>query len=346
MLNLFGPIAPATRPARATHKAHARPAGGIYFGADREPVGAGRLVTLRTTGARVQVLDATTGEQLAELGASVRYWLAPATEVAAEDIERARIDAAHLEAALHDYMHWTTSGRTADATIALVYASLRCDHTRAAQAGNGALALALADRLAELQPAHDADQAERARQMAEQKARIIAERAAEAAPDEVVIVPCGGKKLPTAAPAGELYVGSYHRACRRAAAARGGRLLILSAKHGLLDPATVIDPYDLTMGQPGSVTVATVRGQAALLGILDARVTVLAGTRYADVVSSVWPDADRPLAGTRGIGEQLSALKSIATMPKPRPRIDPKRPAPARSAAPVEMDGQLMLFAA
>ncbi|MEU7590628.1 DUF6884 domain-containing protein [Micromonospora sp. NPDC049230] len=345
MLDLFGPIAPATRPARATFKAHARPTGGMYFGADREPVGAGRLVNLRTAGARVQVLDATTGEHLADLSASVRFWIAPAVEVAVEDIERARIDAAHLEAAVHDYMHWSSSGRSADATIALVWSSLRCDYFRAAQAGRGALALALAERLAELQPAHDADQAERARAMAEQKARIIAERAAEAAPDEVVIVPCGGKKLPTAAPAGELYVGSYHRACRRAAAARGGRLLILSAKYGLLDPATVIDPYDLTMGQPGSVTVATVRGQAALLGILDARVTVLAGKKYADVVTAIWPDADRPLNGTRGMFQQMGALKEIATMPKPRPRTVPKRPARAHRLL-AEMTGQLELFAA
>ena len=69
--------------------------------------------------------------------------------------------------------------------------------------------------------------------------------------------PCGSRKLDRPAPAGEMYVGSYDRACARAAAARGGRVLIISAKHGLLDPATVIEPYDLRMGQPGSVTASS-----------------------------------------------------------------------------------------
>lgn len=344
-LDFFGPIAPAARPERATFKGHDRAAGGFYFGAGREPVGAGRLVTLRATGARVQVLAADTGEQLAELAASVRFWLAPAAEVTATDVDRARIDAAHAEAENADQIRRLTSGRVTEPSVALTYNSLECERIRAAQRGEGALAVALAERVAELRPAYEAEEADRARMMAEQKARIIADRAAEAAPDEVVIVPCGGKKLPTAAPAGDLYVGSYHRACRRAAAARGGRLLILSALHGLLDPATIIEPYDLRMGQPGSVTPARVREQAAALGILDARVTVLAGRAYADVVSAVWPDADRPLNGTRGIGQQLASLAAIATMPRPQPRRAPRRTARPRRAAAV-LSGQLALFAA
>ncbi|MFD5570422.1 hypothetical protein [Streptomyces cadmiisoli] len=47
----------------------------------------------------------------------------------------------------------------------------------------------------------------------------------------VVVIPCGGAKLGHAAPAGHLYVGGYHRACRRAAdalTARGGTVLLLS----------------------------------------------------------------------------------------------------------------------
>jgi hypothetical protein len=335
--------APAGRATRATYKGHNRPTRGFYFGNGTTPTGAGQLVTLRAVGT-VEVFDATTGERIAEHRGAAMFWFAPATTVDLDDVDQARRDAAHVEAHTIDEMRRLTSGRVTEPTIALLHASLNCERIRAQQNGHGALALALAERIAELQPAFDADQAERAREMEAQKARIIALRAAEAAPDEVVIVPCGGKKLPTAAPAGDLYIGSYHRACRRAAAARGGRLLILSALHGLLDPATVIDPYDLRMGQPGSVTPAEVRDQAGALGILDARVTVLAGKAYADVVSAVWPDADRPLNGTRGMGEQLAALKDIATMPKPRPRLAPKRRPARRGPAP--MPGQLALFAA
>ncbi|WP_432990625.1 hypothetical protein [Dactylosporangium sp. CA-233914] len=41
----------------------------------------------------------------------------------------------------------------------------------------------------------------------------------------LVIVACGGAKLDRPAPAADLYVGSYHQACRRAAERLGGRLV-------------------------------------------------------------------------------------------------------------------------
>lgn len=135
------------------------------------------------------------------------------------------------------------------------------------------------------------------------------------APADVVIVPCGGAKLTEPAPAGDLYVGSYHRATRRAAAAiaadTGARVLILSALHGLLELDRVVAPYDLRMGQADSVTPARVAEQAVALGV-DGAVTVLAGRAYADVVTAVWPDARRPLDGTRGMGDQLARLAAIA----------------------------------
>ena len=69
----------------------------------------------------------------------------------------------------------------------------------------------------------------------------------------LVMVPCGSRKtqLPQA-PAGQLYIGSYHLACRRAAAVltTPDRILILSAMHGLLPLDRVIAPYELRMGDP------------------------------------------------------------------------------------------------
>ncbi|MEU8833897.1 hypothetical protein [Streptomyces sp900116325] len=49
------------------------------------------------------------------------------------------------------------------------------------------------------------------------------------APEFVVVIPCLGKKLPVAAPAGELYLGSYHRACRATADAltEGGATVLV-----------------------------------------------------------------------------------------------------------------------
>lgn len=133
----------------------------------------------------------------------------------------------------------------------------------------------------------------------------------------VVIVPCGGKKADHPDQAGRLYTGSYHAATRRAAAAltdngATGETLILSAKYGLLTLDRVIEPYDLRAGQPGAITAQTVGVQADALGILDTKVIVLAGRAYASIVVEVWPQAGDVLAGTRGIGQQLSRLAAIS----------------------------------
>ncbi|MFY1657689.1 DUF6884 domain-containing protein [Micromonospora sp. WMMD1274] len=147
--------------------------------------------------------------------------------------------------------------------------------------------------------------------------------------DAVVIVPCGAAKLDHPAPAGRMYTGSYHRACRRAADRLGGRLVILSARYGLLTPDTVIEPYELRMGQPGAVTVPTLRAQARRLGIdVAGTVTVLAGRDYADPVSAVWPHARRPLDGTRGMPEQMALLAELARTPTTPVVIRPRSAAP------------------
>lgn len=130
--------------------------------------------------------------------------------------------------------------------------------------------------------------------------------------DRVVIIPCGAGKLDHAAPAGELYTSAYFAGNLRAARALGGRVLVLSALHGLLDLDQVVEPYNLRMGQQGSVTPEQVRQQAMRLGIRAAAVTVLAGKAYADVITAVWPNAERPYDGSRGIGDHQARAKRIA----------------------------------
>jgi hypothetical protein len=52
----------------------------------------------------------------------------------------------------------------------------------------------------------------------------------------------------------------------------------------------VIGPYDLRMGQTGSITPAELRRQAEQLHMVDEpRVIVLAGAAYTTTVSHVWP---------------------------------------------------------
>ncbi|MFE7933395.1 DUF6884 domain-containing protein [Streptomyces sp. NPDC057456] len=148
-------------------------------------------------------------------------------------------------------------------------------------------------------------------------AEAVAEEAAAGQPiGRVVIIPCGAAKLDRSAAAGELYVGSYHRACRRAAdalTATGGTVLVLSALYGLAPLERVLQPYELRMGQPGSITADRLQAQAQELGLdRAADVTVLAGVTYAAAALEIWPQASTPLAGLGGMGYQLRALAALA----------------------------------
>jgi hypothetical protein len=126
-----------------------------------------------------------------------------------------------------------------------------------------------------------------------------------------VIVCCGAAKIDRPAPAGEMYVGSFHHMARTAAATltSESRLLILSARYGLLRPTDVIEPYDLRLGQLGSATAADIREQAAEQGLRVLHpLVVLAGRDYAQLARAIhWP-----LADCRGIGEQRARLADIA----------------------------------
>lgn len=72
-----------------------------------------------------------------------------------------------------------------------------------------------------------------------------------------MVIPCGGAKLDSAAPAAELYTGSAFRGALAAALAEvdgdRSRVLILSALHGLVNLDTVLAPYDVKMGAAGSI---------------------------------------------------------------------------------------------
>lgn len=96
-------------------------------------------------------------------------------------------------------------------------------------------------------------------------------------PGITYVIPCGGAKLDRPAPACELYSGSLFRhtwenanrsaALDEAAGLGLARVLILSARFGLVEPEQVLEPYDLRMGQPGSVSAETLARQATALGI-------------------------------------------------------------------------------
>ena len=60
------------------------------------------------------------------------------------------------------------------------------------------------------------------------------------------IIACGQKKRQRASPAIELYIGSVFQRSLDIARADGLPVLILSTKYGLVDPTTVLQPYELS----------------------------------------------------------------------------------------------------
>lgn len=90
------------------------------------------------------------------------------------------------------------------------------------------------------------------------------------------MIPCGAEKLDHAAPARDLYVGTMFRHTLAAVAANAShdeqdgyatRILILSARYGLVELDTVIAPYQQRMADPGSITADELTAQALALGI-------------------------------------------------------------------------------
>lgn len=132
----------------------------------------------------------------------------------------------------------------------------------------------------------------------------------------LVLVSCGKRKLPDAAPAKEIYVSPMFQMTRRLIENQRADWRILSAKHGLLEPGHVIEPYDRTLNRMSAVDrrkwAEDVWHSLRPLASRYERVVIFAGQRYREFLV---PFLERceitfevPLARMR-IGEQLSWLK-------------------------------------
>ncbi len=132
------------------------------------------------------------------------------------------------------------------------------------------------------------------------------------APLPVYLVACVAAKLDYAAEARELYISPWFRKARAYVERTGSPWLILSAKHGLIAPGTVIEPYDATLGAMDAparcLWGARVLDELARVVDVAAPLIVLAGRSYRD---PLWPSiaahATAPMEGL-GIGEQLAWL--------------------------------------
>lgn len=134
-----------------------------------------------------------------------------------------------------------------------------------------------------------------------------------------VIIPCAAAKSSTPAAARDLYTSDNFRATLAAAesdAFDGATVLILSALHGLLTLDQVVAPYDVKMGDPGSVTPEVVAEQAEALGMTwGAEVyAMLPGAYYRTLNTALRPLDVYPLdvyEAAPGIGYQRGVVSSV-----------------------------------
>ena len=102
----------------------------------------------------------------------------------------------------------------------------------------------------------------------------------------IALVSCVKSKRPNASPARDLYTSTLFKGLRQFAEREADAWYILSAEHGLVDPAQVLEPYERTLNRMARVErerwAANVRSQ--LLDVLpaSAQVIVLAGQRYRE----------------------------------------------------------------
>lgn len=141
--------------------------------------------------------------------------------------------------------------------------------------------------------------------------------------NRIGLVSCASTKLSYPAPARDLYTSPLFRKASAYAELTCKSWYILSAKHGLLHPDQVVEPYDVELAtNPDSIPVQQwadgVREQLAheLADTPRAVLVTLAGARYQSVLHPCqWP-FQIPMKGL-GIGQQLGWLTTQLTQLEP-----------------------------
>jgi hypothetical protein len=133
------------------------------------------------------------------------------------------------------------------------------------------------------------------------------------------VIPCGGQKADTPSAARNLYTGAMFRhtlAAAQGLTEPGDRIMVLSARYGLVDLDEVLEPYEQRMDRPGSVATETITVQAMFKDV-GRDVYALLPRAYFDALDA----ALRPLCiwvqdvyeATAGIGEQRRVNVNVRT---------------------------------
>lgn len=132
---------------------------------------------------------------------------------------------------------------------------------------------------------------------------------------KIALVSCVSSKLSEAAPATKLYTSALFTKASTYARQVADGWYILSAKHGLLHPETVVEPYDKTLNKmPAAERRSWARGVVQQLRDVlrpGDRVVFLAGKRYREnlvgAIREMGCTVEIPMEGL-GIGKQLRWL--------------------------------------
>lgn len=130
--------------------------------------------------------------------------------------------------------------------------------------------------------------------------------------NSVILIACCGRKLTEPAAAADIYISALFKKSRTYAERRG-RWFILSALHGLVDPAEVIAPYNVTLkkmpAQKRREWGQKVREQMETAGLKGLALVALAGAGYVKPLSDAGLTMFQPMKGL-SIGERLQWLNS------------------------------------
>lgn len=134
----------------------------------------------------------------------------------------------------------------------------------------------------------------------------------------VFLVACCGPKLAEPAPASDVYISALFKKSRTYVERRG-RWFILSALHGLLEPLSVIEPYDVTLktmsARQRRAWGVKVQKQMENSGLSGLSFVALAGADYVKPLAEAGIRVTQPMKGL-GIGQQLQWLnqKNVETI--------------------------------
>lgn len=131
----------------------------------------------------------------------------------------------------------------------------------------------------------------------------------------LALVACGKSKMSTSCKAEDLYLGSLFKKSRKWAEMNADQWAILSAKHHLLRPGIVTEPYEQTLNNANSMQILEWSNQVIAQIHLQyhglSRVTILAGSKYrrhlVPWLKSARVHVSVPMQGM-GIGQQLAWL--------------------------------------